>query len=82
MIKQDLPPPPPLNLADLMALAESSATVLESVRSAMLEPYPRKIPPEFSVTQMAGLCDMDKVTFKNAEVSIKSTRGRIRARVY
>lgn len=78
MIKQDLPPPPPLNMNDLMALAESSATVLESVRTAMLEPYPRKTPPEFTVTQMANLCGMDKVDFKNAEVSIKSARGRIK----
>ncbi len=78
MINQDLPPPPALSLEDLMSLAESSASVLESVRAAMLEPYPRKTPPDFSVTQTASLCGMDKVEFKNAEVSIKSARGRVK----
>lgn len=78
MIKQDLPPLPAIDIKDLMGLAESSATVLESVRAAMLEPYPRKVAPEFTVTQMAALCGMDKIEFKNAEVSIKSTRGRIK----
>jgi chromosome partitioning protein len=77
LIKKNLPPPPRSTIADLVSLATSSANQLEAVREAMLEPYPRKQAPEFTATQVAALCGMDRVALKNVQRGAKVARGKV-----
>lgn len=78
LVKTDLPPKPKLNIEQVTQIASDAQTVLESVRKIMLEPFPRKSPPEFTVTQVADLCGMTKSELRSAEVSISSDRGKVK----
>ncbi len=49
-----------VDLDALIDIADRASRVHEAVRDQMLEPHPRKVPPLFSVAQIAALCDMDK----------------------
>jgi chromosome partitioning protein len=49
-----------INLAALEAVAESSATIVQQVRSNMLAPESRKKPPRFNSTQLADLCGIER----------------------
>lgn len=46
-------------LNDLESLSESASALLESLRTKMLEPHPRKNPPYFTGATLAGLCGVD-----------------------
>lgn len=46
--------------ADLLALSQIADEMLSQVRESMLKPHPRKNPPEYSTTQLAALCGIDK----------------------
>ena len=46
--------------AELLELAATADSMLQSVRESMLRPHPRKNPPEFSTTQLASLCNIDR----------------------
>lgn len=46
--------------AELLELAATADSMLQSVRESMLRPHPRKNPPEFSTTQLASLCGIDR----------------------
>src|SRR5574338_109594 len=45
---------------ELLELAATADEMLAQVRESMLKPYPRKIPPQFSTTQLASLCNIDR----------------------
>jgi chromosome partitioning protein len=45
---------------ELLELAATADEMLAQVRESMLKPYPRKIPPQFSSTQLAALCNIDR----------------------
>ena len=45
---------------ELLELAATADSMLQSVRESMLRPHPRKNPPEFSTTQLAALCNLDR----------------------
>ena len=77
LVKMDLPPKPKLTIAQVLEIASDARSVLEGVRQIMLEPFPRKQSPEFTVNQVAELCGMSRVEFRSAEVSIGSTRGSV-----
>lgn len=46
-------------LADLNKLSSEATGILESLRTRMLEPHPRKKPPQYTGAQLAALCDID-----------------------
>lgn len=53
-------PPRPIDLKDIEAQAERAAAMMEQIRSAMLAPTATKNPPVFNLTQLAGLCGLEK----------------------
>lgn len=65
MLNRDLILSPRVSIDELAKMAADSADVLEQVREAMLEPFPRKQAPSFSIPQVATLCGVDRVQFKN-----------------
>ena len=65
MLNPDLILSPPVSIDELAKMAADSADVLEQVRDKMLEPFPRKQAPSFSIPQVAALCGVDRVLFKH-----------------
>ena len=53
-----------VTMQDLDKLAVTAADVLEQVRSAMIEPHPRKIAPAFNSSSIAEMCGIDKTQVK------------------
>ena len=49
-----------LGAAELVALAARAKGMLDLVRESMLKPHPTKNPPEFSTTQVSGMCHINK----------------------
>jgi chromosome partitioning protein len=47
------------SIADLEALSDSANTLLDSLRTKMLEPHPRKKAPTFTGSQVAALCGIE-----------------------
>jgi chromosome partitioning protein len=78
IVKAVLQPRPKISINQVSNIAADARAVLEAVRQVMLEPFPRKLPPEFTANQVADLCDMTRSEFKSAEIKIKSTRGKIK----
>ena len=76
--KTVLQPRPKISINQVSNIAADARAVLEAVRQVMLEPFPRKLPPEFIANQVADLCDLTRSEFKSAEIKIKSTRGKIK----
>lgn len=68
----------PVTLENLASMASSGEMVLNEIRSAILEPYPRKTPPEFSANQAAALCGLTRTKLRNAEVGLDTSRGYIK----
>lgn len=72
----------PVTIADLVALSERAAVVLEDVRDALLQPLPRKQPPVFTSSQICQICEIDKSKFpyllekNNLPVGTKKGNGR------
>lgn len=52
-----------ISLATLEAVADTSASVVQQVRSNMLAPEARKTSPRFNSAQLADLCGFDKKKF-------------------
>lgn len=52
--------PKSISLADISAQAERAVTMMEQIRSAMLAPTARKASPRFNLSQLAGLCGIEK----------------------
>ena len=65
MLNPEMMLSPRITIQQLEKMAADSADVLEQVRDKMLEPFPRKQAPCFSIPQVATLCDVDRVQFKN-----------------
>ena len=68
LLKADLPRPDNLHdeglsIDGLAKVAAQANDVFGQIRDAMLEPYPRKIPPSFTSSQIAALCGIDKARF-------------------
>jgi len=78
LAKSVLEPRPKISITQVTNIAADAKAVLEAVRQVMLEPFPRKLPPELTVNQVADLCEMTKSEFRSAEISIDSTRGTIK----
>lgn len=72
-----LPPMPHTSIDDLVQMAINAEVVLNQVRAALLNTNVKK-PPEFSAFQVAGICGIDRTKLKNAELSLKSTRGHFK----
>lgn len=53
-----------VSIDDLVALAGQAADILDQIRDAMLEPYPRKKAPMFTSASLAALCGIDKQRLK------------------
>ncbi len=53
-----------VSIADLVALSSQSSDVLDQIRDAMLEPYPRKKAPMLTSAALAALCGIDKARLK------------------
>lgn len=53
-------PPGKTSAADLMQLAQLSDVMLQKIRDEMLEPFPRKVPPQISSTRLQEMCCIDK----------------------
>jgi chromosome partitioning protein len=74
------------SIADLEALSESANTLLESLRTKMLEPHPRKKAPSFTGSQVAALCGIEATQVpylaKRGDLPEGSVEGRGRRRVF
>jgi chromosome partitioning protein len=57
---------PPIEVTpdDLVNLASRSARMLEKIRTQMLQPWPRKVPPMFPSGKLQELCGIDKARFQ------------------
>lgn len=53
----------PLTLQGIAELAAKATDVFGQIRDAMLEPFPRKITPTFTTSQICALCGIDKARF-------------------
>jgi len=51
--KSVLAPRPKLSITQVTNIASDARAVLEAVRQVMLEPFPRKLPPDFTTIQVA-----------------------------
>lgn len=49
-----------INMQTIAALASRAGSMVEQIRSMLLAPEARKIPPTFSTAQLAALCRVDK----------------------
>ncbi len=58
----------------LLELAATADQMLQGVRESMLKPHPRKHAPDFSTTQLATLCGLDR-----SRLSYLSTKGELPA---
>ena len=53
-------PPKPITLAGIAEQAERAVAMMNEIRSAMLAPTARKVPPKFNLSQLAALCGIEK----------------------
>ena len=53
-------PPKPITLAGIAEQAERAVAMMHEIRSAMLAPTARKVPPKFNLSQLAALCGIEK----------------------
>lgn len=65
MLNKKLIVPPAITIGELTKMAADASDVLEQVRDALLEPFPRKQSPHFSIPQVAALCNVDRTQFKS-----------------
>lgn len=52
--------PAPISLADIADQAERAVAMMAQIRTAMLAPTERKVPPVYNLSQLAGLCGIEK----------------------
>lgn len=60
----------PISLADIANQAERAMSMMEQIRSAMLAPSARKSPPNFSLSQLAAMLEIEK-----GSVAHRMTKG-------
>nr|WP_244285624.1 AAA family ATPase [Caballeronia concitans] len=53
-----------VSIETLLGVAAQATDILNQIRDAMLEPYPRKSAPTFTSAQVASLCGIDKQRFQ------------------
>ncbi|MGS0741463.1 AAA family ATPase [Glaciimonas sp. GG7] len=63
-----------IQISDIVEQAERAAQMVNQIRSRMLSPNTVKIPPDFSITQLASLCGIDK-----GQVSYRIGKGDLPA---
>lgn len=63
-------PPKPITLAGIAEQAERAVAMMNEIRSAMLAPTSRKVPPIFNLSQLAAMCGIEK-----GSLSHRMTRG-------
>lgn len=75
-----------VSVDDLVDLATQAGDILEQIRDAMLDPYPRKKPPTFTSASLAALCGIDKARVKylsgKGELPTGVASGAGRAKVF
>ena len=67
-------PPKPITLAGIAEQAERAVAMMNEIRSAMLAPTARKVPPIFNLSQLAAMCGVEK-----GSLSHRMTRGDLPA---
>ncbi|MDZ5456939.1 AAA family ATPase [Azohydromonas lata] len=65
---------PAIDMARITALATRASNMVEGIRGRLLAPEARKVPPNFSATQVAALCGVDK-----AHVAYRISKGDLPA---
>lgn len=74
------------SIEDLVNLAGQAADILDQIRDAMLEPYPRKKAPTFTSASLAALCGIDKQRVKylttKGELPAGTSRGSGKAKEF
>ncbi|CAG9235746.1 Cobyrinic acid a,c-diamide synthase [Paraburkholderia tropica] len=75
-----------VSIDDLVALSGQAADILDQIRDAMLEPYPRKKAPTFTSASLASLCGIDKQKLKylttKGELPAGTSKGAGRAKEF
>ena len=64
----------PIDMGRIAALGERAAGMVEQIRAKLLAPEVRKAPPNFSTSQIASLCGVDK-----AHVNYRVSKGDLPA---
>jgi len=87
MLKASLEPvDESVSIGMLLNLSARATDILEQIRDAMLEPYPRKLPPTFTTSQIAALCHLDKSRFqyllRKGDLPIGTSSGTGRSKVF
>lgn len=59
----DAKPSRKISIAELVSQANRAVQMVSDVRARMLAPQQKKLPPVFSMTQLAALCGLDKGQF-------------------
>nr|WP_284503615.1 MULTISPECIES: AAA family ATPase [unclassified Caballeronia] len=75
-----------VSVDDLVELSSQAGHVLDKIRDAMLEPYPRKKAPNFTSASLASLCGIDKPRVKylssKGDLPVGTSAGAGRAKVF
>ncbi|MBC8751914.1 AAA family ATPase [Paraburkholderia sp. WC7.3b] len=75
-----------VSVDDLVELSTQAGDVLDKIRDAMLEPYPRKKAPTFTSSSLASLCGIDKPRVKylsgKGDLPVGASTGAGRAKVF
>jgi chromosome partitioning protein len=75
-----------VSVDDLVELSSQAGDVLDKIRDAMLEPYPRKKAPSFTSATLANLCGIDKPRVKylsgKGDLPVGTSSGAGRAKVF
>jgi chromosome partitioning protein len=77
MLNQNLALTPSVSITELTKMAADAADVLEQVRAVLLEPFPRKQAPLFTLPQVVALCNVDRSQFKSLAKKHKLPEGQI-----
>jgi len=68
-----------INLQDIAEQAARAVTMMEQIRSAMLAPSARKSSPLFNLSQLAGLCGIEKGSVNHRMSKGDLPAGRLNA---
>lgn len=63
MSAKDANPSRKISIAEIVSQANRAVQMVSDVRTSMLAPQRKKLPPVFSMTQLAALCGLDKGQF-------------------
>lgn len=78
MLNKDFVLLPAVTISELTKMAADAADVLEQVRDALLEPFPRKQAPWFTLPQVATLANIERSQFKSYVKKLGLPEGIIR----